>query len=259
MPDLNSDVKDQQLKVLQETIRNMQTQLMDNKMREKDNLQKLTDLEMRLKQANVKELLLKTKIVEAAKNSISSSISALGSETDDCDNDDIVCLDDDDNDVPENIPSLEVNVTVPPKNDIDAAIRQYSSDEKHEVHSRLNNVEAHIICLVSTFLVVHPFGANLDNIHSYVQRTIGNRSPLLGPNELEEILCQYSSIFRVENIIVGAASERHWKFCGFEAPTTATTATANNTDTDTATVTTTVTATTTAATKNAVQTLGEQL
>lgn len=210
MPDLNSDVKDQQLKVLQETIRNLQTQLLDNKMKEKENQLKLSNLEIRLKQANVKELLLKTKIVEATKNSMSSSVSALGSETDDCDNDEIVCLDDDDGSV--DVPLLNTDCPIVPQTII-AAVPPASTDEKHNACERLNTDEAHVICLVSTFLVVHPFGASLDTIHSYIQCMVGNQ---LRPNELEKILRQHSGIFREENINMGAATQRHWMFCGFD-------------------------------------------
>lgn len=208
MPDLNSDVKDQQLKVLQETIRNLQTQLLDNKMKEKENQQKVADLEMRLKQANVKELLLKTKIVEATKNTMSSSVSVPGSETDDCDNDEIVCLDDDENEVSADVPSLQVDSSIAPQTVND-------NEKQPAEHHRLNTDEAHIICLASTFLVVHPHGARLDDIHSYVQCTVGNEPPLR-PNELEEILRQHTCIFREENKFVGAATERNWKFCGFD-------------------------------------------
>lgn len=219
MPDLNNDVKDQQLKMLQETIRNLQTQLLDNKMKEKENQQKVSDLEMRLKQANVKELLLKTKIVEATKNTtILSSVSALDSETDNCDNDEIVCLDDDENDVSVDVPSLETDTSTVPKIILIDAITPMSTKEKQIMCERLKSDEAHIICLVSTFLVVHPFGTSLDNIHSYVQRMIGNQS-LLQTNELKEILRQYTSIFCEENINKGAATECNWKFCGFDRAT----------------------------------------
>lgn len=210
MPDLNSDVKDQQLKVLQETIRNLQTQLLDNKMKEKENQLKLSNLEIRLKQANVKELLLKTKIVEATKNSISSSVSALGSETDDCDNDEIVCLDDDENEGSVEVPLLNTDCSNAPQTVI-AAGAPATSDGKHIACERLNTDEAHVICLVSTFLVVHPFGASLDTIHSYIQSTAGNQLSLR-PQELEDILRQHTGIFRE----VGAVTERRWKFCGFD-------------------------------------------
>ncbi|XP_023293922.2 ecto-NOX disulfide-thiol exchanger 2 [Lucilia cuprina] len=60
----NSDFREKQMKVLQETIRNMQTQLLQTKMREQKDAKTIEQLEKRLKEAGVKQLLLKTKIRE---------------------------------------------------------------------------------------------------------------------------------------------------------------------------------------------------
>ncbi|XP_061388664.1 ecto-NOX disulfide-thiol exchanger 2-like, partial [Musca vetustissima] len=60
----NSDFREKQMKVLQETIRNMQTQLLQTKMREQKDAKHIEMLEKRLKEAGVKQLLLKTKIKE---------------------------------------------------------------------------------------------------------------------------------------------------------------------------------------------------
>ncbi len=188
--DNDHDIKEKQMQVLQETIRNLQTQLLENKNKEKENVTKIVDLEAKLKQANVKELLLKTKIVEAGKQTKFS----------DGDESDIIDLDDDNNidktDVKQ--PSATNTATIKP--------------ERNCVEeSKIGLMEARLIGLVSTFLVVHPFGASLDYIFSYVQRT----APNLRPKELEEILSRYGSIFNEEVSGVGAKIERKWKFCGF--------------------------------------------
>ncbi|XP_037933202.1 ecto-NOX disulfide-thiol exchanger 2 [Teleopsis dalmanni] len=60
----DSDFREKQIKVLQETIRNMQTQLLQTKLREQKDLKTIEHLERKLKQAAVKQLLLKTKIRE---------------------------------------------------------------------------------------------------------------------------------------------------------------------------------------------------
>ena len=60
----NSDFREKQMKVLQETIRNMQTQLLQTKMREQKDAKTIEQLEKRLTEAGVKQLLLKTKIRE---------------------------------------------------------------------------------------------------------------------------------------------------------------------------------------------------
>lgn len=209
MPDLNTHVKDQQLKVLQETIRNLQTQLLNNKMKEKE-AKKAGRMK---KNWHVNPYVI-SKIVEATKNSMSSSISALGSETDECDNDEIVCLDDDENEGSVEVPSQKVDNATAPQT-IDDADAVKSSDDKQIAGGSLKVDEAHIICLVSTFLVVHPFGTSLDSILSYVQCMLGNQVTLRS-KELEEILRQHTRIFREEDVNVGATTERSWKFCGFD-------------------------------------------
>lgn len=56
--------REKQIKVLQETIRNMQTQLLQTKLREQKDTKTIEQLERNLKEAGVKQLLLKTKIKE---------------------------------------------------------------------------------------------------------------------------------------------------------------------------------------------------
>lgn len=58
--------REKQIKVLQETIRNMQTQLLQTKLREQKDSKTIEHLERNLKDAGVKQLLLKTKIKETA-------------------------------------------------------------------------------------------------------------------------------------------------------------------------------------------------
>lgn len=160
--------------------------MIENKSRDRDNSNKIHALESKLKAANVKELLLKTKIV-TAKNK------PTGSETDD----DVIELDDDD--------KIISTALVP------ASSSTSSSAECNLVNS-IEHDEAKIIALVSTFLVVHPFGASTDYIISYLQRV----APRLRPKTLDEILLRYSGLFQ-ENITgVGAKIERKWKFCGFD-------------------------------------------
>lgn len=166
----DTDFKDKQIKLLQETIRNLHTQMIESKTKENS---RIAAIEEKLKAANVKELLLKTKIIQAAKNSSSKS-----SETDE---NDIIDLDDD-------------------------KILDSIKTEKLDVN------EAKLIGLVSTFLVVHPFGANIDYILSYVNHSVPN----LRPKVLEEVLCRYTNLFIEEISGIGAKIERRWKFCGFD-------------------------------------------
>lgn len=190
MLEFDTDIKEKQLKVLQETICNLQTQLLENKTREKGNLNRVADLETRLKQANVKELLLKTKIVEASKLTATTN-SAKVSESDDG--------------TEAKIAIGEITAIVTAPSPPPSLVQPLRSEP-------LEADDARIVGLVSTFLVVHPFGASLDYVFSYVQRS----SPHLRPKQLEEILSRYKSIFSEEVTGVGAKIERKWKFCGFE-------------------------------------------
>lgn len=193
MLELDTDVKGKQLKVLQETIRNQQTQLFENKTREKETMNRLTDLEARLRQANVKELLLKTKIVEATKLTAASTPAKL-SESDD------------------GAEATTKTVVSDPTPNVVAASPPHNVANQSPKSEPLAADDARIVGLVSTFLVVHPFGASLDYVFSYVQRS----SPHLRPKQLEEILSRYKSIFAEEVSGVGAKIERKWKFCGFD-------------------------------------------
>lgn len=195
MLEFDTDVKEKQIKVLQETIRNLQTQLLENKTKEKEFNTKISDLEGKLKQANVKELLLKTKIVEAGKTTTTSRTS----ETDDMEK--VIDLDEEKSSDSMQVLIQQQQQQPPPISSIIGPTPKTLSCD-----------EARIIGLVSTFLVVHPFGASLDYIFSYVQRMV----PVLRPKELEEILSQYQSIFSEEVTGVGVKIERKWKFCGFD-------------------------------------------
>ncbi|XP_039436153.1 ecto-NOX disulfide-thiol exchanger 2 [Culex pipiens pallens] len=187
------EIKTMQIQVLQETIRNLQTQLLENKSKETDRHNKINDLEDKLKEANVKQLLLKTKIATtqsklslcSATNTTASSSSKGGSEVDESE---LLLAE----------PVVEAPKTPPPPPPAPATI-----DPR----------EAKVITLVSTFLVVHPHGASIDYIWSYVSRYV----PEFKVKLLEEVLARYSDLFREEVSGIGAKIERNWKFCGYES------------------------------------------
>uniref|UniRef100_A0A3Q3JL86 RRM domain-containing protein n=1 Tax=Monopterus albus TaxID=43700 RepID=A0A3Q3JL86_MONAL len=67
--------------------------------------------------------------------------------------------------------------------------------------------------IISTFLHVHPFGANLEYLWSYIQRLDSKVST----GELERLMVRLPSMFRQELSGVGATLEKRWKFCGFDS------------------------------------------
>ncbi|MFT7810213.1 ecto-NOX disulfide-thiol exchanger 2-like [Arapaima gigas] len=77
--------------------------------------------------------------------------------------------------------------------------------------------EALLVGIISTFLHVHPFGASIEYICSYLQRL----DTKIGPPEVEALLSRLPCTFRQELTGVGASLEKRWKFCGFEGIKTA--------------------------------------
>ncbi|XP_076841505.1 ecto-NOX disulfide-thiol exchanger 1 isoform X2 [Brachyhypopomus gauderio] len=73
--------------------------------------------------------------------------------------------------------------------------------------------EALLLGIISTFLHVHPFGANIEYLWSYIQRLDAK----ISANELEKLMVRVPSMFKQEFSGVGATLEKRWKFCGFEA------------------------------------------
>ncbi|XP_041067362.1 ecto-NOX disulfide-thiol exchanger 1 isoform X1 [Carcharodon carcharias] len=72
--------------------------------------------------------------------------------------------------------------------------------------------EALLVGIISTFLHVHPFGANIEYLWSYLQRLDAQISSA----EIEMLLLQLPHMFKQEFTGVGATLEKKWKFCAFE-------------------------------------------
>jgi len=228
--------------MFQETIRSLQTQLLDNKAKEKDNTNRINELENKLKAANVKELLLKTKILNVVKlkggniigcasntnnncninslntsssNSNNSNSNNNNTEFDD-DTNEIIDINDEklifDTKTSTLIPAPSAVVAAATAAATAAAATASSTTQLLLKNEMIDIDEARIIGLVSTFLVVHPFGASTDYIWSYVHRI----APQLRPKGLEEILSRYNTIFVEEITGIGAKIERKWKFSGFD-------------------------------------------
>uniref|UniRef100_A0A8D3AKJ9 Ecto-NOX disulfide-thiol exchanger 2 n=1 Tax=Scophthalmus maximus TaxID=52904 RepID=A0A8D3AKJ9_SCOMX len=66
--------------------------------------------------------------------------------------------------------------------------------------------------IISTFLHVHPFGASIEYICSYLQRL----DTKINPGEVEALLSRLPCTFRQELTGVGASLEKRWNFCGFQ-------------------------------------------
>ncbi|XP_041799804.1 ecto-NOX disulfide-thiol exchanger 2-like [Chelmon rostratus] len=72
--------------------------------------------------------------------------------------------------------------------------------------------DALLVGIISTFLNVHPFGASIEYICSYLQRLDSK----IDPGEVEALLSRLPCTFRRELTGVGASLEKRWNFCGFQ-------------------------------------------
>ncbi|XP_063045863.1 ecto-NOX disulfide-thiol exchanger 2 [Engraulis encrasicolus] len=73
--------------------------------------------------------------------------------------------------------------------------------------------EALLVGIISTFLHVHPFGASIEYICSYLQRL----DTKISTAEVDALLSRLPCTFKQELSGVGASLEKRWKFCGFDA------------------------------------------
>uniref|UniRef100_A0A7N8WNW7 Ecto-NOX disulfide-thiol exchanger 2 n=1 Tax=Mastacembelus armatus TaxID=205130 RepID=A0A7N8WNW7_9TELE len=78
--------------------------------------------------------------------------------------------------------------------------------------SLTENIHVHMLGIISTFLHVHPFGASIEYICSYLQRL----DTKINPCEVEALLSRLPCTFRQELTGVGASLEKRWNFCGFQ-------------------------------------------
>ncbi|XP_032993117.1 ecto-NOX disulfide-thiol exchanger 2 isoform X1 [Lacerta agilis] len=78
--------------------------------------------------------------------------------------------------------------------------------------------EALLVGIISTFLHVHPFGASIEYICSYLQRLDSK----ICASEVEALMMRLQHTFKQEMSGVGASLEKRWKFCGFDGLKTAT-------------------------------------
>ncbi|GAB6023774.1 hypothetical protein CHUAL_008527 [Chamberlinius hualienensis] len=81
---------------------------------------------------------------------------------------------------------------------------------------QITDKEARLIGLLSTFLNVHPFGASVDYIWSYVHCL----DSTIKSSDVENLLLKFPSIFKQEFTGVGASLERKWRFIGFDCQLT---------------------------------------
>lgn len=120
---------------------------------------------------------------------------------------------------------LKAKITEREKEDNDSAIDGGEStvvdsevdatDSLVLLSSKLSEKEAKLIGLIAIFLHVHPFGAGVDYVWSFLQKL----EPTLRPSEVESLMARFPLVFHQELSGIGANMERRWLFCGFKSNT----------------------------------------
>lgn len=87
------------------------------------------------------------------------------------------------------------------------------TESSTETVQRFNECDAKLIGIISAFLNVHPFGAGLDYIWSYVSKIECN----LRPSEIESLMNRFPTVFKQELVGIGANIERRWIFNAFNS------------------------------------------
>uniref|UniRef100_A0A182MY69 RRM domain-containing protein n=1 Tax=Anopheles dirus TaxID=7168 RepID=A0A182MY69_9DIPT len=182
------------IEVLQETIRNLQTQLLENKAKETVRTERICVLEDELKEANVKQLLLKTKIATSkAAASCAASIASSSGKGGDSEGEE--------GGAPEQPAPVAVTVEM-----VSKATATGDADGEPSPAAAPNEREAKILAFASAFLMINPArdGAPFEQVWAYVGRYV----PEMKPKELETIFARYRQLF--ERSDPSVSDERKW-------------------------------------------------
>ncbi|XP_076286870.1 ecto-NOX disulfide-thiol exchanger 2 isoform X1 [Lasioglossum baleicum] len=157
------DAKEKQMKMLQQTLKGMQEQLMQSRKQQAQDDQKIKDLTVKLNA---------TKKEEPRES-------------------EIITLDKDD------------DINEEPRTPKQLALASSSV--------QITQKDAKLIGLIATFLHIHPFGASVDYLWSYLQKM----EPGIKPNEVEALMQRFPQVFKQDLFGIGANMERRWQFSGF--------------------------------------------
>ncbi|GFY43963.1 ecto-NOX disulfide-thiol exchanger 1 [Trichonephila inaurata madagascariensis] len=75
----------------------------------------------------------------------------------------------------------------------------------------ISDNETCLVALISIFLHVHPFGASIDYICSYLVKT----HPTIITRDIESLMRKFPNLFKEESTGIGATLEKKWMFVGF--------------------------------------------
>nr|CAH7769268.1 unnamed protein product [Callosobruchus chinensis] len=169
------DDKDKQFKVLQQTLQGMQQQLLEAKKRQSEEEARVRDLQAKLSGERPPR--------KYDRRILSDK--------------EIINLDDSENEQCDSVSVTECS----------------SEGTASTTTQRLNECDAKLVGVISAFLNVHPFGAGLDYIWSYVSKIESN----IRPSDIESLMNRFPSVFKQELVGIGANIERKWIFHAFSS------------------------------------------
>lgn len=92
-----------------------------------------------------------------------------------------------------------------------------SSKIQHSVEAKLTSEippsDAKLISILTAFLLVHPLGASLDYLVSYVS----SMTPNVTQTTINQVLQKYPEIFCKKTSGIGASMDHRWEFVTFDS------------------------------------------
>lgn len=178
------------MKMLQQTLKGMQEQLMQSRKQQAQDDQKIKDLTVKLN-ATKKEEPRESEIITLDK-------------------------DDDVSEEPRTPKQLVLTSNFVQITQKDAKLIGSFHESFYEFPTISNiiyliNTFFMFIGLIATFLHIHPFGASVDYLWSYLQKM----EPGIKPNEVEALMQRFPQVFKQDLFGIGANMERRWQFSGF--------------------------------------------
>lgn len=95
---------------------------------------------------------------------------------------------------------------------VEGSVTSESPSDVTSSQQAVNERDAKLIGVISAFLNVHPFGAGLDYIWSYVSKLESN----LRPSDIELLMGRFPTVFKQDLVGIGANIERRWIFNAFK-------------------------------------------
>ncbi|XP_046331144.2 ecto-NOX disulfide-thiol exchanger 2-like isoform X2 [Haliotis rufescens] len=211
---LNSlDEKDKQIRALQNALQGMQQQLISSQqqMKKSEQLYKEKERQLEVERARNKSAPVADKTGDKSGD---KSEDTSGDQSEDKEGTEKAAEDKESQPAEENskdkAPTFDV-IEIP---EIPSIPGLSSSIESTVSSSAINlsGKEAKILGLITCFLHVHPFGASVDYLWSYLNQMISCR-----PREIEDLVERLPMLFKQELQGVGARLERRWVFTGYSS------------------------------------------